>query len=92
MIAANQALPACLQESTPDKAPPPLPQFLAALKKGLLTYEEKWNSLLSEEDSDAAPSVPADAGQAASCSDKHEKCPFWASIVRHKLTVYLVGL
>ena len=91
-VAANQARSACLQESIPDRAPPPRPQLLAALKKCFLAYEEKRNSLLSEEDSEAVPSVGADAGQAASCSDKHEKCPFWASIVRHKLAGYLVRL
>lgn len=90
--AASQTIPACLQESIPDGVPPPRPQLLAALRKRLTTYQEKRNSLLSEEDDEAATSVQADAGQAASCADKHEMCPFWASTVRHKLGVYHVGL
>lgn len=73
---------ACLQQSTPGEEAPPLPQFLAALKKGFLTYEEKRNSLLSLQDAKVVFSAHADAAEAASCSDKHEKCPFWASIVR----------
>lgn len=68
----------CLQQSIPHEEAPPLPQLLAALKKGLLTYGEKRNSLLSQQDATAAPSVHVEA---ASCYDKHEKCPFWASIV-----------
>ena len=91
-VAASQTLPACLQESIPDGVPPPRPQLLGALRKGLTTYQEKRNSLLSEEDGEAATSVQADAGQAASCADKHEMCPFWASTVRHRLAVYHVIL
>ncbi|KAL3131191.1 hypothetical protein ABBQ38_000492 [Trebouxia sp. C0009 RCD-2024] len=64
-------------QSTPHEEAPPLPQFLTALKKGFSTYDEKRSSLLSQQDAEAVPSVH---GEAASCYDKHEKCPFWASI------------
>lgn len=76
------------QESTADEAPPPLPLFLAALKTGLLTYEEKRTSLLSEQGTGPVPS------DAASCFDTHEKCPIWASIVRdsYRLIVHLGSL
>ena len=91
-VAAHQAMPARLQESIPDEVPPPRPQLLAALKKGFLTYEEKRNRLLSEEDSEAVTSEHADVARAASCSDKHELCPFWASRVRIRLICYHVRL
>lgn len=80
-VSDDQAPLACLQESIPDEGSPPLPQLLAALRKGFSPYEEKWNSLLREEPAEAISSVQADAGEAASCSDLHEKCPVWAAIV-----------
>ena len=80
-VSDDQAPLACLQESIPDEGSPPLPQLLAALRKGFSPYEEKWNSLLREEPAEAVSSVQADAGEAASCSDLHEKCPVWAAIV-----------
>lgn len=78
--ASDTAVVVVLQQSMSDEARPPLPAFLTALREGFMAYEAARSALLDEDEEDGRAADPSAAHH--DCPDKHEKCPFWAHIVR----------